>query len=135
VLTLSIHQFRNYPADKPPSTIDIHLADGAGDEEYLKKLRDGCEALIAGFQPQLVMYVAGADPYCEDRLGGLNLTIEGLRERDRMVMKMALEHRAAVAVTLAGGYAMNPADTVTIHANTARAVKEVLDEAGWRKTR
>ncbi|MCX6638126.1 MAG: histone deacetylase [Acidobacteria bacterium] len=135
VLTLSIHQFKNYPADKPPSTIDIHLADGAGDEEYLKKLRDGCEALIAGFRPQLVLYVAGADPYCEDKLGRLNLTVEGLRERDRMVMGMALRHRAAVAVTLAGGYALNPADTVTIHANTARAAKEVLEEAGWRKTR
>jgi acetoin utilization deacetylase AcuC-like enzyme len=133
VLTLSIHQFHNYPADKPPSTIDIHLADGAGDEEYLKKLRDGCEALIAGFRPQLVLYVAGADPFCEDKLGALNLTFEGLRERDRMVMEMALKHRAAVAVTLAGGYAMNPADTVTIHANTARAAKEVLDEAAWRR--
>jgi acetoin utilization deacetylase AcuC-like enzyme len=133
VLTLSIHQFNNYPTEKPPSTIDIHLADGAGDEEYLKKLRDGCEALVAGFRPQLVLYVAGADPYCEDRLGGLNLTIEGLRERDRMVMEIALKHRAAVAVTLAGGYAMRISDTVTIHANTARAAKEVLDQGGWRR--
>ncbi|MBI4873618.1 MAG: histone deacetylase [Acidobacteria bacterium] len=132
VLTLSIHQFRNYPAEKPPSTIDIHLADGVGDEEYLKKLRDGCEAIIAGFRPQLVAYVAGADPYYEDQLGGLSLTLEGLRERDRMVMEIALKQRAAVAITLAGGYALNLADTITIHANTARAAKEVLDEVGWR---
>jgi acetoin utilization deacetylase AcuC-like enzyme len=131
VLTLSIHQFKNYPAEKPRSTIDIHLADGTGDEEYLNKLRDGCEALIAGFRPQLVLYVAGADPYFEDQLGGLNLTLEGLRERDRLVLELALEHRAAVAVTLAGGYALNLADTVTIHSNTARAARDVLQDVGW----
>lgn len=132
VLTLSIHQFKNYPSEKPASTIDIHLEDGAGDEEYLTKLGDGCEALIAGFQPQLVLYVAGADPYCEDQLGGLNLTIEGLRERDRLVMETALKHRAAVAVVLAGGYALRVHDTITIHSNTARAAQEILSEVGWR---
>ncbi len=134
VLTLSIHQFKNYPSDKPASTIDIHLTDGTGDEEYLTKLADGCEALIAGFRPQLVLYVAGADPYCEDQLGGLNLTIEGLRERDRLVLEVALKHRAAVAVVLAGGYALRVHDTITIHANTARAAKEVLDEVGWHSS-
>jgi acetoin utilization deacetylase AcuC-like enzyme len=132
VLTLSIHQFRNYPSEKPPSTIDIHLDDGTGDKEYLARLRDGCEALIAGFRPQLVLYVAGADPYFDDQLGGLNLTIEGLRERDRLVMEMALGHRAAVAIVLAGGYALNLDDTVAIHANTARAAREVLEDVGWR---
>ncbi len=131
VLTLSIHQLRNYPSEKPRSTIDIHLADGVGDEEYLAKLRDGCEAVIAGFRPQLVLYVAGADPYFQDQLGGLNLTMEGLIERDRLVMEMALSHRAAVAVVLAGGYALNLADTISIHANTARAAKEVLQDVGW----
>ncbi len=135
VLTLSIHQLHNYPSEKPPSTIDIHLDDGTGDEEYLARLRDGCEALIAGFRPQLVLYVAGADPYFDDQLGGLNLTIEGLRERDRLVMEMALGHRAAVAVVLAGGYALNLDDTVAIHANTARAAREVLADVGWHPRR
>lgn len=133
VLTLSIHQLHNYPAHKPPSTIDIHLEDGAGDQEYLTRLRDGCEALIGGFRPDLVLYVAGADPYCEDQLGGLNLTMEGLAERDKLVIGMALGNRAAVAITLAGGYAINVADTVAIHINTARAAKEVLEDIGWRR--
>jgi acetoin utilization deacetylase AcuC-like enzyme len=133
VRTLSIHQFNNYPADKPPSTIDIHLADGADDREYLDQLREGCQELLEGFGAELVVYVAGADPYCQDQLGGLNLTLEGLRERDRMVMDMALRGGAGVAVTLAGGYARNPAETVTIHVNTARAAQQVLESAGRRR--
>ena len=71
VFTLSIHQFNNYPAEKPPSSLDIHLPDGAGDEEYLHRLGDGYRAALSMFQPDLVLYVAGADPFCEDQLGGL----------------------------------------------------------------
>jgi acetoin utilization deacetylase AcuC-like enzyme len=133
VRTLSIHQFNNYPAEKPPSTIDIDLADGADDREYLERLREGCQALFDGFQPELVVYLAGADPYCQDQLGGLNLTLEGLRERDRLVLETALQRGAGVAVTLAGGYARNGAETVTIHVNTARAAKEALGASGWRR--
>lgn len=128
VLTLSIHQLNNYPAVKPPSTVDIDLADGVGDEEYLDRLRASYLTLIGGFQPQLVMYVAGADPYGQDQLGGLNLTIEGLRARDHLVIETALQHRAAVAVTLAGGYAWDISDTITIHANTIQAARDVLKE-------
>jgi acetoin utilization deacetylase AcuC-like enzyme len=126
VFTLSIHQFHNYPAEKPPSTVDIHLKDGVGDNEYLDRLGDACRKGMSEFKPQLVMYVAGADPYREDQLGGLSLSIEGLKARDRMVFDLAREHRAAVAVTLAGGYAVNVEDTVTIHCNTARAAVEGL---------
>jgi acetoin utilization deacetylase AcuC-like enzyme len=133
VFTISIHQFNNYPATKPPSTIDIHLPDGVGDEEYLRKLRDPYLTAVSGFQPELVCYVAGADPYYEDQLGGLSLTQEGLKERDRMVMEIALRQRVPVAVTLAGGYAMELDDTVTIHCNTARAAKEVLTDVGWTR--
>ena len=126
VLTLSIHQFNNYPAEKPPSAIDLHLANRVGDEEYLDRLRGALPVAMDGFQPDLVMYIAGADPYREDRLGGLNLTIAGLGERDLLVMKSIRERNAAVAVTLAGGYAQNVDDTVAIHCNTVRAAAEVF---------
>jgi acetoin utilization deacetylase AcuC-like enzyme len=126
VFTLSIHQFHNYPAVKPPSTVDIHLEDGVGDEEYLQRLGDACRKGMKEFKPQLVIYVAGADPYREDQLGGLSLSIGGLKARDRMVFDLARENGAAVAVTLAGGYAVRVEDTVTIHCNTAKAAAESL---------
>ena len=132
VFTLSIHQYNNYPAEKPPSSLDIHLGDGAGDEEYLHRLGDAYRPALSMFQPDLVMYVAGADPYGEDQLGGLGLTFDGLQERDRMVLWTALQHGVPVAVVLAGGYAENVYDTVQIHVNTAKTVKSVLERAGWR---
>jgi acetoin utilization deacetylase AcuC-like enzyme len=133
VFTISIHQLSNYPSEKPPSDIDIDLEDGVGDEEYLKRLRHAYVAAVAGFQPNLIVYVAGADPYLEDQLGGLALTIEGLKERDRLVLDTALRYRAAAAIVLAGGYAMDVRDTVTIHCNTAKAAKEVLADTGWHR--
>ena len=123
VYTLSIHQFDNYPSHKPPSTVDIHLPDGVGDEGYLARLGDACRAGLTEFNPQLVMYVAGADPYGEDKLGGLELTMEGLAARDRMVFEMARGAGAGVAVVLAGGYAREVEDTVSIHCNTVRAAR------------
>jgi acetoin utilization deacetylase AcuC-like enzyme len=126
VFTLSIHQYQNYPSEKPPSNIDIHLPDGVGDEEYMNRLRDACEAAMSGFGPDLVMYVAGADPYREDQLGDLALTMDGLQRRDRLVFEIAVVYVAPVAVTLAGGYARNTGDTVTIHCNTARAAAAVF---------
>jgi acetoin utilization deacetylase AcuC-like enzyme len=126
VFTLSIHQLHNYPAEKPPSTVDIDLEDGAGDEEYLERLGEACQKGMKSFRPQLVMYVAGADPYHEDQLGGLSLTIEGLKARDRLVFDLAKKHGAPVAVVLAGGYAKNVEDTVTIHSNTAHAAAKSL---------
>jgi len=131
VFTLSIHQFNNYPTEKPPSSLDIHLPDGVGDEEYLHRLGNGYRTAMSLFHPELLMYVAGADPYCEDQLGGLSLSFEGLRERDRLVMWTALHSHIPVAVVLAGGYAINVPDTVTIHANTAKVAKEVLEKTGW----
>jgi acetoin utilization deacetylase AcuC-like enzyme len=130
VFTLSIHQFNNYPSEKPPSSLDIHLADGIGDEEYLHRLGNGYRTAMSLFHPELLVYVAGADPYCEDQLGGLSLSFEGLRERDRLVIWSALHAHIPVAIVLAGGYAMNVQDTVTIHANTARVAKEVLEKHG-----
>ena len=136
VFTLSIHQFNNYPSEKPLSSLDIHLADGTGDAEYLHRLGNGYRAALAMFQPELVVYVAGADPYMEDQLGGLSLTFEGLMERDRLVIWTALTHGIPVAIVLAGGYAQSVEDTITIHANTAAVARDVLEKVrgggAWR---
>ncbi|MEZ5354092.1 MAG: histone deacetylase [Bryobacteraceae bacterium] len=126
VLTLSIHQFQNYPEEKPPSTIDIHLADGVGDDEYLHRLGAAMRTALDGFRPGLLLYVAGADPYGEDQLGGLSLTMDGLSRRDRLVLGEARSRGIPVAVTLAGGYALRTEDTVRIHCNTAAVVRDVL---------
>jgi acetoin utilization deacetylase AcuC-like enzyme len=122
--TLSIHQEDNYPGFKPPGRLDIGLPDGTGDEEYLAAL-DAALSAALGFSPELVYYLAGADPYEQDLLGGLRLTQAGLRERDRRVFASARRAGVPVAVTLAGGYAQRPADTVAIHVNTLRAAVEV----------
>jgi acetoin utilization deacetylase AcuC-like enzyme len=126
VATLSIHQLNNYPYEKPPSTLDIDLPDFIENEAYLRLLRAPCERLLADFHPQLLVFVAGADPYCEDQLGGLSLTMDGLRRRDRLVFELAKAHRVPVAVVLAGGYAVDVADTVAIHCNTVNAAAEVF---------
>jgi acetoin utilization deacetylase AcuC-like enzyme len=81
------------------------------------------------FRPELLVYVAGADPYLEDQLGGLSLTLEGLVERDRLVIRTALTQGIPVAIVLAGGYAQSVEDTITIHANTAAVAKDVLEKA------
>lgn len=132
VFTLSIHQANNYPSVKPLSSMDINLADRTEDQEYLERLQNGLSAALALFQAELLVYVAGADPYCEDQLGGLSLSLQGLWERDRLVLARAVHDRIPVAVVLAGGYAVNVADTVTIHANTVLAAKQVL--AGETRT-
>ena len=130
VFTLSIHQLRNYPSFKPPSNLDVDLEDGVGDEEYLERLDTACRKALNEFHPQIVMYVAGADPYREDQLGGLCLSMEGLKARDRMVFDLARGVGAPVVVTLAGGYAVRIEDTVTIHSNTAKAAAEQLGQEG-----
>jgi acetoin utilization deacetylase AcuC-like enzyme len=125
VLTLSLHQWNNYPSEKPPSTIDVHLRDGMGDEEYLERLR-GALSMAMGFAPDLILYVAGADPYREDQLGGLKLTMDGLKQRDRLVFEAVLSQGVPLAVTLAGGYARDTADTVAIHCNTVKQARDAL---------
>jgi acetoin utilization deacetylase AcuC-like enzyme len=124
VYTLSIHQERNYPHPKPPSTVDINLDDGTGDEEYLSLLEEGVREAFAKFKPDIVYYVAGADPYREDQLGGLALTTEGLVRRDALVFDYARRNKAAVAIALAGGYARRVEDTVKIHAATMLAARD-----------
>jgi acetoin utilization deacetylase AcuC-like enzyme len=117
VFTFSIHQQNNYPTWKPPSTLDVGLADGTRDEAYLAKLEQALHAVRA-HEPEVVAYLAGADPFKEDQLGGLSLTKEGLRRRDRMVFDVCKAAGVPVFVTLAGGYAWQVEDTVDIHVAT-----------------
>ncbi|MGD8534778.1 MAG: histone deacetylase [Candidatus Aminicenantes bacterium] len=123
--TFSIHQMDNYPAQKPSSSVDVGLWSGDGDEKYLKKLRSYFPRLYEEFQPDLVFYLAGADPYEKDQLGSLRLTHEGLRERDRIVIEEARKLRLPVAVLFAGGYAFDVRDTVSIHLNTIKIAQKV----------
>jgi acetoin utilization deacetylase AcuC-like enzyme len=128
VFTISLHQANNYPAIKPPSSIDVNLPDHTSDEEYLAQLDNALSSGLRQFQPDLLCYIAGADPYKEDQLGGLDLTIEGLKQRDEFVFKVARRKDIPVMVTYAGGYAMNVEDTITIHCNTVLAAREIYSK-------
>jgi acetoin utilization deacetylase AcuC-like enzyme len=126
VFTISLHQENNYPPVKPPSSIDVDLPDGIGDDDYLGWLDNALSSGLRQFEPDLLCYIAGADPYREDQLGGLNLTIEGLKKRDELVFRVARARQIPVMVTYAGGYARKVEDTVTIHTNTVIAAQEVF---------
>ena len=126
VFTFSMHQQRNYPHLKPPSDLDLGLADGTSDEEYLDLIEQHVPTIVEDHQPQLALYLAGADPYEHDQLGGLGLTIDGLRRRDRAVIQLLRSAAVPIAINLAGGYAVNPSDTVDIHYNTIREAYTML---------
>src|SRR5271156_3348456 len=126
VFTISLHQHNNYPQWKPPSSIDVDLPDGIGDDDYLAWLDNALSSGLRQSEPDLLCYIAGADPYGEDQLGGLSLTIEGLKKRDELVFRVARARNIPVMVTFAGGYAQKVEDTVTIHCNTIIATKEVF---------
>lgn len=126
VFTISLHQENNYPAWKPPSSIDVDLPDGIGDDDYLAWLDNALSSGLRQFTPELICYIAGADPYKEDQLGGLGLTMEGLKKRDELVFNVAKTRHIPVMVTYAGGYARRVEDTVAIHANTVIAAAEVF---------
>jgi acetoin utilization deacetylase AcuC-like enzyme len=121
VFTFSMHQQHNYPLFKPRSDLDIGLEDGTGDDRYLSLLA-GALPRVFSSSPDLVFYLAGADSFEEDRLGGLHLTKRGLAERDRLVAAAARLGGVPIATVLAGGYAADVADTVDIHAATIRAL-------------
>jgi acetoin utilization deacetylase AcuC-like enzyme len=129
VFTISLHQHNNYPMWKPPSSIDVDLPDGIGDDDYLAWLDNALSSGLRQFQPDLLCYIAGADPYKEDQLGGLSLSIEGLKKRDELVFRVAHTRGIPIMVTFAGGYARNVEDTVTIHTNTIITAKEVSRSA------
>jgi len=126
VFTISLHQHNNYPAWKPHSSIDVDLPDGMGDDDYLAWLDNALSSGLRQFEPELICYIAGADPYREDQLGGLALTLEGLKRRDELVFRVARARNIPVMVTYAGGYARKVEDTVTIHCNTVVAAQEVF---------
>jgi acetoin utilization deacetylase AcuC-like enzyme len=130
VFTISLHQLNNYPSFKPPSSLDLNLPDGIGDPDYLACLGDALSMGLENFEPDLICYLAGADPYREDQLGGLSLTIAGLKQRDALVFQIAKERGIPVMVTYAGGYASKLEDTITIHCNTVIAAKEVFAAKG-----
>ncbi len=128
VFTLSIHQENNYPAHKPPSNLDLPLEDGVEDDEYLSTLLPAVEKSLDEFHPDILFYVGGADPYCEDQLGGLRLTKSALKARDKGVFQLARARNVPVTATLAGGYARRVEDTIGIHTNTILAALEVARE-------
>jgi len=123
VYTFSIHQENNYP-EKEQSDLDIGLPDGLSDARYLDQLRSGLKRVFEGFGPDLVVYVAGVDPYEDDQLGGLRLSLEGIRQRDALVFEHCRQRGAAVAVVLAGGYAFSVERTVEMHVNAYLAMRD-----------
>jgi len=118
--TFSMHGGRNYPFQKVPGTLDIELADGTGDDDYLALLAEALPRVLNEGRPDLVVYLAGADPHERDRLGRLKLTFEGLERRDAMVLEGCREVGIPVAVTIAGGYGVDVRETVAIHVATVR---------------
>jgi len=132
VFTFSIHQMDLYPAEKPPSSVDVELWSGDGNEEYLTALKSNFPRLYRQYQPSLVFYLAGADPFEKDQLGGLKITKEGLRERDLIIIKEARRLGIPVVILLAGGYAFEIKDTVSIHLNTIKVAQTVERRLSWQ---
>jgi acetoin utilization deacetylase AcuC-like enzyme len=126
VFTFSMHGAKNYPLFKTRSTLDVELADGTGDEEYLRALAQHLPRVFE-HGPEIVFYLGGADPFVGDKLGRLALSIEGLRARDEMVLRACKERGVPVATVMSGGYAADTSDTVEIHCNTIRAAREIFD--------
>ena len=120
VFTFSIHGKNNFPLQKEAGDLDVALADGTGDAAYLDALGKGLGEITGRFDPEMVFYLAGADPHRNDRYGRMTLTKKGLAERDRLVRTFSREQRLPVAVTMAGGYGRDIADTVDIHLETVR---------------
>ena len=127
VFTLSMHGARNFPFAKEKSDLDVELPDGCGDDAYLEALDHALEILNAQFQPDLVIYLAGADPHEGDRLGRLCLSFDGLEARDRRVFDWAFQRRVPLAFAMAGGYGRDMEDTVQVQVNTYRVA-----QAYWR---
>ncbi len=132
VFTFSMHGSKNYPLRKEKSSLDIELEDGTTDDEYLQILEQALPRVFT-HGPDIIFYLAGADPYEKDKLGRLKLTKEGLKSRDSMVLRFAKENQVPIVTTMSGGYAIDIVDTVEIHANTVKAVKEVFFEQRLNK--
>jgi len=125
VFTFSIHGARNFPFAKETSDLDVELADGTADDEYLWHLERALDETLERSRPQLVFYLAGADPYEDDRLGRLKLTQRGLAARDELVLSTLHARGIPVAIAMAGGYARNIDDCVAIHARTLESARRI----------
>lgn len=124
--TFSIHGASNYPLFKARSSLDVELPDGTSDDEYLATLSRNLRTVFR-HDPEIVFYLAGADPYAGDKLGRLSVSIEGLRERDAFVLRECYDREVPVVTVMSGGYGKDISDTVEIHCNTIRMVKEVFE--------
>jgi len=118
IFTLSLHGEKNYPFRKEASDLDVGLPDGCGDDAYAEALQAALDQLFERFAPDLLIYLAGADPHEGDRLGRLKLSMDGLARRDALVFETAISRRLPVAVAMAGGYGNRIEDTVAVHAQT-----------------
>ncbi|HJQ24000.1 MAG TPA: histone deacetylase [Blastocatellia bacterium] len=128
VFTLSLHGEKNYPLVKQQSTLDVALADGTTDDEYLYALALHLATTLDRFRPDIVFYQAGVDPFFDDRLGRLALTLVGLKQRDEMVLAACRSRQLPCVITLGGGYAREVADTVEAHCNTIRTARAIFGE-------
>ncbi len=127
VFTFSVHGAKNYPLFKAVSSLDIELPDGTSDKRYLQVLTDHLPAAFQ-FDPEMVFYLAGADPYVGDKLGRLAVSIEGLQTRDELVLNECSERKIPVVTVMSGGYGENLSDTIEIHCNTIRAARKVFGQ-------
>jgi acetoin utilization deacetylase AcuC-like enzyme len=122
--TFSLHQMDLYPAQKPQSSLDVGLWAGDGDDKYLAALNEHIPRIYEEYQPDLVFYLARADPFEDDQLGGLRISHDGLRERDRIVIGNARRLQLPLVILLAGGYAPDITDTVAVHMHTVEAARK-----------
>jgi acetoin utilization deacetylase AcuC-like enzyme len=127
VFTFSMHGEKNYPLKKEISTMDIELPDNTDDKIYLDTLRKTIPTLFEKAEPDLVFYLSGVDVLKTDKLGRLNMTIQGCRERDKMVMEYSKNLGVPVAVSMGGGYSLHVRDIIEAHANTFRVAREVFE--------
>jgi acetoin utilization deacetylase AcuC-like enzyme len=125
VLVVSLHGAKNFPFRRVPSSLDVDLPDGTEDAAYLRALHDALPA-VEGFRPDLLLYLSGADPLAQDRLGRLSLSFEGMAERDRTVFEFCRRRGLPVSIAIGGGYADPISDSVTAYANTFRMAGEVF---------
>ena len=130
VFTLSLHGEKNFPFRKESSDLDVALPDGCTDADYMSALERALEELANRFQPGLVIYLAGADPFVGDRLGRLHLSFDGLEARDRRIFDWCFERRIPLAFVMAGGYGVKIEETVQVQLNTYRVALEY--SARWR---
>lgn len=128
VFTLSLHGEKNFPFRKEAGDLDVPLPDGCGDDAYLEALEQALDTLVQRFDPGMVIYLAGADPYEGDRLGRLKLSFDGLEARDRRVFDWAFQRRLPLAFAMAGGYGVRIEETVQVQVNTFTVAREY-----WRR--